>query len=314
MFEVLSLVVPFFAVIGCGYGGARLIGESGQRGMNNLVLYFALPTLLFSMMARSELAARFQADFVAAYTLVSLSLFAVAYALVKLTITRKRREAAIHAMGSVYGNTGYMGIPIVAIMLGQSASVPVVITLIIDLAVMVPITTALIESDDPRGNRGVLQGAAKAFTGTIRNPLIIASSLGAVWSLAQLPIPRMFDGFLNLMGSAAAPCALFAMGSSLYGKPIGATISSAGLISALKLIVHPLLLWLALTQLFHIDPSWAKPALIASCLPVAVTVYVVARSHRTLAVASSTTILVSTACSLVTVPVFLLLMDHLPGL
>ena len=143
MLEVLSLVVPFFAVIGCGYGGARLIGEAGQHGMNNLVLYFALPTLLFSMMARSQLATHFQADFVAAYTIVSLSLFAVTFMIVRLIVTRRRAEAAIYAMGSVYGNTGYMGIPIVAVMLGQTASVPVVISLIIDLAVMVPITWAL---------------------------------------------------------------------------------------------------------------------------------------------------------------------------
>ena len=101
---------------------------------------------------------------------------------------------------------------------------------------------------------------------------------------------------------------------SLYGKPVGATLSPAALISVLKLLVHPFLLWLALTQIWQIDPSWTKPALIASCLPVAVTVYVVARSHRTLVLGSSTTILVSTLCSLITVPLFLLLLDRLPGL
>ncbi|KAA3623077.1 MAG: AEC family transporter [Proteobacteria bacterium] len=314
MLEILSLVIPFFAVIGCGYAGARLIGETGQRGINNLVLYFALPTLLFAMMARSDIGTRFQGDFVTAYTSVSLVLFAVAFATVKLLFRPRRGEAAVHAMGAVYGNTGYMGIPIVVTMLGQSASVPIVVSLIIDLAIMVPLTAAIVESDDPRGNRSVAHGAMSALRGTIRNPLILASALGAAWSLAALPIPVMLGGFLDLLGAAAAPCALFAMGCSLYGKPLGGTLSPALLISVFKLVIHPIVLWFALTWIWTIDPEWTKPALIAASLPVAVTVYVVARQYNTLVVSTSTTILVSTSLSLVSVPVFLLLLDRLPGI
>lgn len=314
MIEILSLVIPFFAVIGCGYFGARLIGEEGQRGINNLVLYFALPALLFSLMARADLAERFQLDFVAGYTTVSLVLFAATYVAVKAWLRRRRSETAVYAVASVYGNTGYMGIPIVVVMLGQSATVPTVVALIIDLAVMVPVTAAIIESDDPRGNRGVLHGAVSALRGTARNPLIIASALGAGWSLANLPVPGVLDRFLELLGAAAAPCALFAMGCSLYGKPLGGTLSPALLLSGLKLIIHPLALWFALTQVWDVDPQWVKPALIASSLPVAVTVYVVARQYNILVISTSTTILVSTVLSLASVPLVLLALDHLPGL
>ncbi|MCZ7599006.1 MAG: AEC family transporter [Gammaproteobacteria bacterium] len=214
-------MIPFFAVIGCGYAGARLVGEDGQRGINNLVLYFALPALLFSTMARSDLAARFEGDFVTAYTVVSVLLFAVAFLVVRVTFSLGRSEAAIQAMGSVYGNTGYMGLSIVVVMLGQPASVPVVLSLVIDLAVMVPLTAAIVESGDPRSGRGVVHGAAAALRANLRNPLIVAAAAGAAWSLLELPMPGMLDGFLDLLGAAAAPCALFAMGSSLYGRAPG---------------------------------------------------------------------------------------------
>lgn len=314
MIQILSLVIPFFAVIACGYFGARLIGEQGQRGINNLVLYFALPALLFSLMARADLAERFQVDFVAGYTTVSLVLFALTGLWIKLWLRPRRAETAVYAVASVYGNTGYMGIPIVVVMLGQQATVPTVVALIIDLAVMVPITAAIIESDDPRSNKGVMHGAWSALRGTARNPLIIASALGAAWSLASLPIPVMLGGFLDLLGAAAAPCALFAMGCSLYGKPLGGTLSPALFLSAAKLVIHPLALWFALTQVWQVDPEWVRPALIASSLPVAVTVYVIARQYGTLVISTSTTILVSTALSLLTVPTLLLLLDRLPGL
>lgn len=314
MIQVLSLVIPFFAVIGCGYAGARLVGEEGQRGINNLVLYFALPALLFSTMARSDLAARFEADFVTAYTVVSVLLFAVAFLVVRVTFSLGRGEAAIQAMGSVYGNTGYMGLPIVVVMLGQPASVPVVLSLIIDLAVMVPLTAAIVESGDPRSGRGVVHGAAAALTANLRNPLIVAAAAGAAWSLLELPMPGMLDGFLDLLGAAAAPCALFAMGSSLYGRALGGTVAPALVISAFKLVAHPLLLYLAMTRVWHIDPDWTRPVLIAASLPVAVTVYVVARQYRTEVLSTSTTILVSTFLSLLTVPLALLVIERLPGL
>ncbi len=314
MIDVLSLVVPFFAVIGCGYFGARLIGEDGQRGINNLVLYFALPALLFSMMARSDLAERFQGSFVTAYTAVSVCLFAATYLLVKWLWRRDRGDTAILAMGSVYGNTGYMGIPIVVVLLGQGASVPVVVSLIIDLAVMVPLVSAIVESGQATERKGLFHGGWQALRGTARNPLIIASALGAGWSLAALPMPRMFGGFLDIFAAAAAPCALFAMGCSLRGKPLGGTLSPAILVTVIKLLVHPLVLWLALTRVFSVDPSWVRPALIAASLPVAVTVYVVARQYGTQVLASSTTIVVSTTLSLLTVPLFLVGIDYLPGL
>ncbi len=310
MLDILSLVIPFFAVISCGYFGAKLVGEAGQQGINNLVLYFALPTLLFSLMARSDLAERFEPDFVAAYTSVSLVLFTAAFIFVKLTYRLGRQEAAIYAMGSVYGNTGYMGIPIIVIMLGHAASIPVVITLIIDLAVMVPLVSAIVESGSRSSGKNPLHGAFIALFATIRNPLIIAAGLGAAWSITGPGIPPVLDGFLELLGSAAAPCALFALGSSLYGKPLGHAISPALFISFLKLIVHPIAIWIAMMLIWKIDPSWVHPALIAASLPVAVTVYVVARQYQTLVIGTSTTILFSTTLSLVSVPLIMLAIER----
>lgn len=314
MTAILSLVAPFFAVIACGYAGARLIGEEGQRGINNLVLYFALPVLLFSMMAGSDIAAHFQPDYVTAYIAVSLSLFAATFLLVMAAYRYRRREAAVLAMGSVYSNIGYMGIPMVVVLLGSPASVPLVLSLIIDVAVIVPLASAIVESDRPGREGGLVHGALNALRGVLTNPLIAAAALGAAWSLAELPMPTFLGGFLDLLGAAAAPCALFALGCGLYGKPLGGTLGPAMLISFLKLVIHPVLLWFALTQLWSVDPDWVRPALIAACLPVAVTVYVVARQYDTQVVSTSTTILVSTAFSLFSVTAMLALLEYLPGL
>ena len=203
MLEIISLVIPFFAVIGCGYFGARLIGEAGLEGISNLVLYFALPVLIFGLMARSNLADRFPPDFVAAYLTVSILLFGLALITIKRLYQLNRAESAIGAMGAIYGNTGYMGVPILVIAMGHAASIPAVISLVLDVAVMIPLAAAVVESGDNSGGRSLLLGAKRAFLATFQNPLILAAMLGGLWSLSGLAMPVMMNGFLDLLGAAA---------------------------------------------------------------------------------------------------------------
>ena len=310
MFEIISLIVPFFAVIGCGYFGARLIPESQQDGINNLVLYFALPVLIFSLMAQSNIADQFELAFVPAYTIVSIFLFCLAFWLVRALYGLHRGDRAIYALGAVYGNTGYMGIPVIVVLLGESASVPVVISLMIDLIIIIPLAAAVIESSG-RQQGNLVHGAMATLLATLRNPLVLASVLGVAWSMLELPIPAMMNGFMDLMGAAAVPCALFAMGASLHGKPLGGAVSPALLISVLKLIIHPLLLWIMMTRIMDIDPDWARPALLAASMPMAATIYVLARQYQTRVVGASTAVLISTGLSLLTFPTLMLMLDHL---
>lgn len=312
MLEILFLVIPFFAVIGGGYLGARLIGREGQEGINTFVVYFALPVLLFSVMAKSNIAERFQSDFVTAYAAVSISLFVITLVILKGLFGMPRRELAVQALASVYGNTGYMGIPIIVVMLGQAASVPVVIALLTDIILMIPIAAAIVESDrkpEDTDKGGLVHGAINTIAGTLKNPLVVAAGLGICWSLLAIPVPEVLNGFLDLLGAAAAPCALFALGSSLYGKPLGHNIAPGLLLSVFKLVAHPILLFVAMSLIWQVDPAWIKPAVIAAGLPVAVTVFVVARQYNAAVTQTSSTILISTAISLASVPLLIAILE-----
>ena len=179
MFELFSLIIPFFAVIGCGYVGAKLIGEEGQQGLNLFVVHFALPALLFSLMARGELATHFEGQFVTAYTSTSVVLVIFAFVIFRGIYRRHRRETAILAMGTVYGNIGYMGIPVITLILGPKASVPAVIALIIDVMIIVPLMSAIVVSGSVNNTRNVFQAAADSFIATSKSPIIVAAFLGA---------------------------------------------------------------------------------------------------------------------------------------
>ncbi len=304
MTTILGITLPFFAVIVCGYLADRfgVLTAASRIGLNNFVFYFSLPVLLFSLMAHSDLSASFDWGFVGAYLLVSLVLFGAMAWLTPHWFGLSGPEAALHAVACVYGNVGYVGIPLVVIAFGHAASVPVIITLTLDLAVMIPVTILCIEAGRS-SQKNVRAALARSFKALYTNPLVIAIVAGTVFNLLGFGLPKVAENFIKLLGAAAAPCALFALGSSLVGQPLRAAPLETASISLFKLVVHPALLWWVMFDVFHVDPLWGAAAVVGASMPVAATVFIMAQQYQCYVARSSTVTLISTALSLVTITV-----------
>ncbi|TGN68402.1 AEC family transporter, partial [Paracoccus liaowanqingii] len=104
---------------------------------------------------------------------------------------------------------------------------------------------------------------------------------------------------------AATPGALFAIGASLAGRSL-ARLAPAGWLSFAKLGLHPLAVGLAAWAL-QVDPFAAGVMVVAAGLPVAGNVYILAQHFGIAQQRVSTAILISTAGSIVTLPVLMVL-------
>ena len=298
----LLIIAPFFAVIACGYFATwrRIINSGGRSGLNQFVYYFALPVLIFSLMANADLRGEFQWLFVAAWLCASLVLFATALLIARLVFRLQFSFGVVFATASIYGNTGYFGLPFVIIAFGQEASVPVIVCTTIDLAVMLPLASVLIERSQQSARTSFFQMTRNATQSVAANPLIVAVFLGALFSLSEFALPDAVERFVSLLGSAAAPCALFALGSSLVEDSLRTHKSQTLAMSILKLIVHPALVWLSMFHLFPINAEWAVSAVFAAAMPVAVTVYVLSQQFNAYTGRTSASILISTVISVAT--------------
>jgi predicted permease len=125
-------------------------------------------------------------------------------------------------------------------------------------------------------------------------------ALGFIWSASTLPIPQPMNEFLAILGGAATPGALFAIGASLASKS-AERIYIAGWLSFCKLVLHPLAVAVAVLMLFEVDPYAAAVAIAAAALPVAGNVYIIAQHYGVAPQRVSATILISTAISILTV-------------
>lgn len=298
MHAVINLALPFFALIFLGYaaGRSRLFGTSALIGLNTFAFFFALPALLVVKVSEAPMATGEAFRLFGAYYGPGLLIYAATFTVGRRLFGGSTSAGALQGLAGVFSNVGFVGLPLVVLAFGTDAALPAVIIVIADTVVMMGMATVLIESD--RGDGG---GLATMARGIARNPIIVAALVGLGMNLGGLHLPEPVLRFGDLLANAAAPCALFALGATLAGRPLTQGAGETAFLASVKLIVHPLLVATAALWLFHLSPLWASVAIVQASLPIAANVYVLAQRYETHAGQISTAILVSTAAAVVTV-------------
>ncbi len=298
MVEIFLKTLPFFAVIGLGYasGRARFFSAEATAYLTRFVFYFALSAMLFGFAANLDVAAIFSWPFVFAYLLGTTTIWLVV-AGVALWRGTSREEAVFEAHTGVIGNVGFLGIPMLALLLGPDAVGPVLLVLAVDLIVFSSILTMLITG--LRAGRVGAQTFGILGLGLLKNPMIVSVVLGILWGATGLTLPIPVNEFLTLLGAAATPCALFAIGASLAGRA-AERVEVAAWLSFSKLVLHPIAVAGA-CWLFGVTGFAAGVMVAAAALPVAGNVFILAQHYRVAPQRVSTAILLSTAASVLTV-------------
>lgn len=298
MVEILSRTLPFFAVIGLGYlsGRARFFSVEATAYLTRFVFYFALSAMLFGFAANLNIGAVFSWPFVLAYTLAT-SLVWLVVAGVALARRASREVAVFEAHAGVVGNVGFLGIPMLSLLLGPAAVGPVLLVLAVDLIVFSSLLTMLVTG--LRAGRVGIQTFGVLAVGLAKNPMIVSVALGILWGTTGLALPGPVNEFLTLLGAAATPCALFAIGASLAGRS-AERVEIAGWIAFAKLVLHPAAVAGA-CWVFGVSGYEAGVMIAAAALPVAGNVFILAQHYGVAPQRVSTAILLSTAASVLTV-------------
>jgi malonate transporter and related proteins len=298
MIEILLKTLPFFAVIALGYlsARARFFSEEATAYLTRFVFYFALSAMLFGFAANLDVAAIFSWPFVFAYLLGTSAIW-VLVAAVALWRGTSREEAVFEAHTGVIGNVGFLGIPMLSLLLGPQAVGSVLLVLAVDLIVFSSLLTMLVTG--LRAGRVSAQTFGVLGLGLVKNPMIVSVVLGILWGATGGALPGPVNEFLTLLGAAATPCALFAIGASLAGRS-AERLQVAAWLSLSKLALHPAAVALA-CWMFDVTGFAAGVMIAAAALPVAGNVFILAQHYQVAPQRVSTAILLSTAVSVLTV-------------
>jgi hypothetical protein len=299
MLAIFLKTLPFFALIGLGWGAGRLrfFPPEATAWLTRFVFYFALSAMLFRFSATLSLGDLFNAPFVLAYLCGTGLVWALGMA-----VARMRRlplaEAAMEAHTGMTGNTGFLGVPMLVVLLGPAAVGPVLMVLAIDLIVFSSLVTLLVTGARHGRVSGAMFGALAL--GLVKNPMIVSMLAGLAWAGLHLPTPGPLMEFVTLLGAAATPGALFAIGASLAERS-AERLRPAIWLSSAKLVLHPLAVAVA-AWAFGVEPYAAGVMVAAAALPVAGNVYILASHYGVAPQRVSASILISTVFSIFTVP------------
>lgn len=303
---VASSLLPVVLLIGIGFAAGRLklIRGEAVRDLSNLVFLVLVQALLFRTMATADLA-RLDLRSVALYYIVAGAMF---FAL--LLIRGLNSRSAVLALAAIFSNTLMIGVPLVQLAYGQAGLVHLFTLISMHALILLTLATVVLELLVAREQAAAGQGprrhiaatVAQAVKNAVLHPVPLPIIAGFLYSLTGWGLHPVVERPLKLLGDAFGPVALVLVGVTLAQTAIGPHLRGALVISVLKTILHPLLMWGAGRALGLTGLPLAV-MVVAAALPVGANVFLFSQRYKKAEDLVTASVAVSTLMAVGTVSV-----------
>jgi predicted permease len=268
MTAVLEVTVPIYLLIVAGFAAVRsgYLGAEVVRALGTFVIRICIPAMIFSAVAEPGGEALNWA-FIAAYGGASLVVFATGLAVMRAARRRPLAESTISALGMANSNSGFMGFPIAAHVIGAEAVSILAWAMVFENMVLIPLALAIADAGAFPEER-FPAALARALRALPRNPILIGLALGLAVNLTGMPVPGVLDRFLGFLVQAAPVVALFVVGGTVAAFPLRGLALDTGLIALGKLVLHPALAFVALSLIPGLDPALLLGGVLFASVPM----------------------------------------------
>ena len=283
---VLEIVAPVFLLAGLGFGWVKLGFEYRIQFVTQLAMTVAIPCLIFVSLMQTQI------DPAALTTLSLATLFSYAavtiIAAILVRFTGLNRRTYLAPM--IFGNTGNLGLPLALFAFGEvGLSYAVVVFAIMAICTF---------------TAGIwLVAGQGAFGKVLREPLIWATLLGALFLWQGWETPKFLTNTLSLISQMAIPLMLITLGVAVARLTPGG-VWLAVVLSAVKLAICVGVAW-PIGVWFDLEPVAFGVLVLQVATPVAVTSYLLAEKYGADAQAVAGLVVVSTLMSVGALPLLL---------
>lgn len=286
---VLEIAAPVFILAAIGFTWVKLGFEYRIQFVTQLAMTLAVPCLIFTALMKTELEQSALGWFSLAALLGHILLAAFGAAMTYLLSLERRTYLAPF----VFGNTGNLGIPLALFAFGEAGLGYAVVMLAISAVLSFTFGIYLV------AGKG---GGAKA----LREPMVWATFLGAIFLWQDWETPRFLTNALELVGQMAIPIMLITLGVAVARLSPGKTGLAVAL-SLIKVVVSAAIGW-GLAVVFGLDYTAFGVLVLQLATPVAVTSYLLAEKFGADAQAVAGMVVVSTLMAVAALPVLLSLL------
>ena len=283
---VVNITAPVFLLAAIGFAWVRLGFEYRVAFVTRLAMTLSVPCLIFTSLMKTEIDPKALADLslaaLSAYVVVMVSFFA----LVKLG----RLDVQTYLAPLIFGNTGNLGLPLALFAFGEVGLGYAIVV----FAIMAILSFTI----------GIwMVAGAGSFSRILKEPLVGATILGALFLWQGWETPLFLTNTLDLLGQIAIPVMLITLGvavARLETKAIGQAV----VLAILKVVICVAAAWGAAVT-FALEPVAAGVLIVQVATPVAVTSYLLAEKYGADAKPVAGLVVVSTLFSVITLPLIL---------
>ena len=144
MYYVLSITIPFFAIIFLGTGCTflKVFNNESSKVLTKFALYITLPPFIFiNILKSSENYSIFNWNFIIRFEIVTIAILVLSFLISLIFLNNNKKDSSLFSLNSTYPNYGYMGIPLCILAFGEASSIPISLILLIDTIVLLSFTS-----------------------------------------------------------------------------------------------------------------------------------------------------------------------------
>lgn len=300
MLAILAITTPIFLLIGVGYLArwSGIIQHEQMQGVGVFVLYCALPALVIRALTQQPLEEIFKLNYLIAYGLGSVVIFSAGLLLCLKLQRQSLNASAMQALGMGAANSGFVGYPLAAMVIGSPAAVLLALNMVIENLLIIPAALILAEMGSHQGS-SVWKTIKQTALSLAKNPMLLGLLVGISLSVTGIHIPGPLFKAIDMLADSAGPAALFVIGGALFGLQVKGMARDVGQIVIGKLLIHPLVIFIAFLLVPGIDPLYKAGAILFAAAPM-ISIYPLFGQRYGLGGVSAATMLVATVASFFT--------------
>ena len=282
-----------------GYLCARIgiTGPEFNQRVTPLMVKVLLPaTILNSVLSVPDFSGRELLDYILVMTVMVALQMLPAWFLPRLMRTRSEDVGATRLV-TAFGNVGFVGLPVVAAIFGDEM---VFFASLCNIPFNLALYSCSAAQLSPDGGRVRWQD--------VLNAPVIATLLSVVLLLSRVHVPGVLADTISSVSGVTIPLSMLIIGTSLGAISVRAALTDWRVyaVSAVRLLVCPLLTWLVLRP-FVSGVLLGIPVLLAAC-PSAMVVTALCLQYERSDAFASKCIFLSTVLSAVTIPLLIWLL------
>ena len=298
-----DILLPVFFVLALGfYAGKRgRVDNRNTASINVLLMHFALPCSLFLGIARTSLPLlRSQVPLLAVVAVAMGLTYALQFYLNRRFFHIALRESAVGSLTSSFANNVAVGIPLLVSLYGPPGLTAVAVGIVVGALLLSPLTLVILESQQASTGTQWPKRFAAACLASVRRPVVLAPIAALLFLLAGFKLPVFLTNSLDLIGKSTVGLALFLTGLLLSSQPFHFSMAVfTGVLN--KNFMQPAIA-AALVILFRLPTDLGREAFMLAVLPAGFFGTVFGARYGLNSVEMNSILVLSTAVSIVTIP------------